>query len=78
MPANEPASPTCLAHEADEAYMGFASPADIEQFRIEFDAASGLTKVKMLRQMLPKIRSDALHAEFSALLAEISIIESKT
>lgn len=78
MSADEPASPACLAHEADDAYMGFATPADIDRFRIEFDAAAGVAKAEMLREMLPKIRNDGLHAEFSALLAKISFTESKT
>ena len=77
MPADELASPACLAHEADEAYMGFASPADIERFRIELDTASGAAKAEMLREMLPKIRNDGLYAEFSARLSEIMRAESK-
>ncbi|MDB5486484.1 MAG: hypothetical protein JWQ58_199 [Reyranella sp.] len=78
MAADEPASPACLAHEADDAYMGFATPADIDRFRKGLDTASDVLKAEMLREMLPKIRNDGLHAEFSALLAEISFTESKT
>lgn len=78
MAADERASPACLAHEADDAYMGFATPADIARFRIDLNAASSATKAEMLQQMLPKIRNDGLHAEFSALLAEIMHAESKT
>ena len=29
---NEPTSPACLAHEGDDAYMGFASRAEIAAF----------------------------------------------
>ena len=39
----EPASPACLAHEADDAYMGFATKAEVAAFLeelMEQDAAA--------------------------------------
>lgn len=66
----EPTSPTCLAHEADDAYMGFASRAEIASFLAGLKTASA----EDIRKMLPRIRDDMLHAELKARLA---IIESK-
>ena len=74
--ADEPASPACLAHEADDAYMGFATLAEIVRFRAELAAASGDAKAEMLRTFLPKVRDESLHAEFSALLSEIMLGKS--
>jgi hypothetical protein len=58
--------------------MGFATPAEIVRFQTELAAASDTAKARMLREMLPKIRNDELHAEFAALLAGIIQAESKT
>ncbi|MDP3162737.1 MAG: hypothetical protein Q8N31_22230 [Reyranella sp.] len=57
----EPSSPACLAHEADDAYMGFATRAEIASF------LAGLTTAdaESIRKMLPRIRNDALHMELS-------------
>ncbi len=57
----EPSSPACLAHEADDAYMGFATRAEIASF------LAGLTTAdaESIRKMLPRIRNDALHKELS-------------
>ena len=66
----EPASPACLAHEADETYMGFASKAEIAAFLKALAEAekAGRPPAEMLRRMLPKIRDDALHREIAAKL----------
>jgi hypothetical protein len=73
------ASPACSVNEADDAYMGFASRAEITTFLKELEAAErvGLPHAEMLRRMLPKVRDDALHREFSAKLRAQESIESK-
>ncbi len=76
--ADEPASPACLAHEADEAYMGFATREEITRFFGELDAAPNSAKAQLLRNMLPKIRDDVLHAEIKARLVAIEAGESST
>ena len=74
------ASPACSANEADDAYMGFASRAEIKTFLEELADAqrSGRPQAEMLRRMLPKIRDDALHRELTAKLRTQESIESKT
>lgn len=74
------ASPACSANEADDAYMGFASRAEITAFLKALDAAerSGQPHAAMLRRMLPRVRDDALHRELSAKLRAQESIESKT
>ncbi len=52
-------SPACHAHEADDAYMGFADRAEIVRFMTNIDAASA----DDIRRMLPRIRDDALYRE---------------
>lgn len=76
----ELASPACSANEADDAYMGFASRAELTAFLRELEAAerSGRPHAEMLRQMLPKVRDDALHGELKAKLKRQESIESKT
>jgi hypothetical protein len=76
----ELASPACSANEADDAYMGFASRAEIAAFLRELEAAqqAGRPRAEMLRLMLPRIRDDALHAEFSAMLRVQELMESDT
>jgi hypothetical protein len=69
--AEEPSSPACLAHEADDAYMGFASAAEIAVFLDELgkaDLGRDAAMADRLRKMLPRIRDDALHRRLSALL----------
>ncbi|KAF0103564.1 MAG: hypothetical protein FD144_2155 [Rhodospirillaceae bacterium] len=78
MPADDPASPACLAHEADDPYMGFATREEIVQFMADLDAAPGNRRADLLRMMLPRIRDDVLHAELSARLAAITDLESPT
>lgn len=76
----EPASPACSAHEADDAYMGFASRAEIAAFLKELEAVERTQRphAEMLRRMLPRVRDDALHRELSAKLRAQESIESGT
>ena len=76
----ESSSPACLAHEADDAYMGFASTAEIAAFLKALAEAenSGRPHAGMLREMLPKLRDDVLHRELSAKLEAQESIESAT
>ena len=78
MTAESPASPACLAHESDDAYMGFATREEIVRFLTDFDASSAAAKAEMLRQMLPKIRDDVLHAELRSRLAVLESAVTKT
>ena len=57
----ESSSPACLAHEADDAYMGFATKAEIAAFLKALAEAenAGRPHAAMLREMLPKVRDDA-------------------
>ena len=65
----EPSSPACLAHEADDAYMGFATKAEIAAFLKDIDRMDA----GAIRKMLPRIRDDVLHKELSARLAVIEV-----
>lgn len=78
MPADDPASPACFAHEADDAYMGFATREEIVRFLAELDAAPAAQHGDMLHRMLPRIRDDVLHAELSARLAAVRVSQSTT
>ena len=64
------ASPACFAHEADDAYMGFAGPAEITAFLEALAAAehAGKPHAEMLRRMLPKVRDDALYRQLATKL----------
>jgi hypothetical protein len=75
-----PSSPACLAHEADDAYMGFATKTEIVAFLKALAEAeqAGRPHADMLRQMLPKVRDDALHRELRAKLEAQESIESGT
>ncbi len=68
-----PASPACLAHEAGDAYMGFATAVEIAAFLARLPAASA----DDIRRMLPRIRDDALHREIGTRLAEIESSKSR-
>jgi len=76
----EPSSPACLAHEADDAYMGFATEAEIVAFLKELAEAerAGRPHAEMLRKMLPKVRDDVLHRELGAKLRAQESAESGT
>ena len=76
----EPSSPACLAHEADDAYMGFATKAEITAFLKALAEAenAGRPQAEMLRKMLPRVRDDGLHRELSAKLAAQESVESGT
>ena len=63
----ETSSPACLAHEAGDVYMGYATLAEIAAFLKDLDA--GRVTPDALRKMLPRIRDDALHRELSERLA---------
>jgi hypothetical protein len=76
----EPSSPACLAHEVDDAYMGFASRAELAAFLRELAEAErdGLPHAEMLRRMLPKVRDEVLHRALSAKLRAQEATESGT
>ncbi|MDP1964115.1 MAG: hypothetical protein Q8K93_18180 [Reyranella sp.] len=72
---NEPkesSSPACLAHEADDAYMGFATKAEIASFLKDIDRMDA----DSIRKMLPRIRDDVLHKELSLRLRAIEAAKS--
>lgn len=71
---DEQSSPACLAHEADDAYMGFATKAEITSFLAGLDTADA----ESIRKILPRIRDDGLHKEISSRLVEIESIKSVT
>lgn len=71
MTAKSPSSPACLAHEADDAYMGFATREEIVRFLTDLDAAPSAKRADLLRQMLPRIRNDTVHADLRARLKNI-------
>jgi hypothetical protein len=76
----EPNSPVCLAHEADDAYMGFASQSEVAAFLLELAEAERkhLPSAEMLRKMLPKVRDEVLHHELNAKLRAQEATESGT
>jgi hypothetical protein len=76
----KPSSPACLAHEADDAYMGFASKAEIAAFLRELAEAEhdSQRRAEMLRKMLPLVRDEVLHRELSAMLKAQEATESGT
>jgi hypothetical protein len=76
----QPASPACSAHEADDAYMGFAGSEEIAGFLKELAAAeqTGRPHADLLRKMLPRIRDDVLYHELKARLQVQESEESKT
>ena len=78
MSAESPASPACLAHESDDAYMGFATREEIVRFLTDLDAAPAAAKGELLRQMLPKIRDDMLYAELRFRLATLESAVTRT
>jgi hypothetical protein len=63
---SEPNSPSCFAHEADDAYMGYATPAELSAFLQEVRVARSAL-VHRIRQMLPKVRDDALYRDLATL-----------
>ncbi|MDP1841681.1 MAG: hypothetical protein Q8N31_07735 [Reyranella sp.] len=70
----EPSSPACLAHEADDAYMGFATKAEIASFLAGLETADA----EQIRKMLPRIRDDVLYKKVRERLAAIDSIKSGT
>ena len=81
-PADDPketSSPACLAHEADEAYMGFATRAEIASFLAGLDLKNlDGADAEAIRKMLPRIRDDTLHRELSLRLAALTSVKSGT
>jgi hypothetical protein len=80
-PENEPASPACLAHEADDTYMGFASREELTALLAELDHA-GLETIpsdsplgRKLQKILPRVRDDALYRILKARLQEVKTPE---
>lgn len=72
-PKDEPSSPACLAHEANDSYMGFADPAEIATLLDELgktEPGRDAALADRLRNMLPRIRDDALYRRLSALLPD--------
>jgi hypothetical protein len=63
---SEPSSPSCFAHEADDAYMGYATPAELSAFLQEVRVARSAL-VRRIRQMLPKVRDDVLYRDLAAI-----------
>jgi hypothetical protein len=70
----KPSSPACLAHEADDAYMGFACRAEIAAFLAGLETADAAS----IRKMLPRIRDDVLYKELSRRLVSIESMKSGT
>lgn len=64
---DEPSSPACLAHEADDSYMGFATKAEIASFLAGLETADA----ESIRKMLPRIRDDVLHKELSSKIKDL-------
>jgi hypothetical protein len=73
-------SPACLAHEADDAYMGFATKAEIAAFLKALAEAehAGRPHAEMLRKMLFKVRDHVLHHELRTKLKAQESVESGT
>ena len=67
----ETSSPACLAHEADDAYMGFATRAEIAAFLAALETADA----DSIRRMLPRLRDDGLHR---SLVERLRILEPAT
>jgi hypothetical protein len=76
----EPSSPACLAYEADDAYMGFATNVEIAIFLKALAEAenAGRPHAELLRKMLPKVRDDVLHRELGTKLEAQESVESGT
>ena len=62
----EPSSPSCFAREADDAYMGCATPAELSAFLQEVRVARSAL-VHSIRQMQPNVRNDALYRDLAAI-----------
>ena len=78
-PDSPPSSPSCFAHEADETYMGYASRAEIVAFLQEVRASTPATaaerdqSIHRIRQLLPRVRDDALYRDLTDL---VQLLES--
>ena len=72
-PDSPPSSPSCFAHEADDIYMGYAGRAEIMAFLQEVRASTPATaaardqSILRIRQLLPRVRDDALYRDLADL-----------
>jgi len=72
-PDSPPSSPSCFAHEADDLYMGYASRAEIVAFLQEVRTSTPATaaardqSIHRIRQLLPRVRDDALYRDLTDL-----------
>ncbi|HTR82936.1 MAG TPA: hypothetical protein VMI56_00560 [Reyranella sp.] len=70
-------SPACLAHEADDTYMGFASREELAALLAELDHAgpgtihSDSPLGRKLQKMLPRVRDDSLYRTLKARLEPV-------
>jgi hypothetical protein len=60
-------SPACSMREADDVYMGYAGQEELTDFMHELVEAEGAA-VKKLRELLPRVRDQALHAVLAGVL----------
>ncbi len=70
-PNGPPSSPACLAHEADDSYMGFATAEEIAAFRqalAERQGAAPRSMIASLKKIMPRVRDDAIFAELKIVL----------
>jgi len=72
-PDNPPNSPACLAHKADDSYMGFATAEEISAFRqvladAERQDAAPESIIASLEKMMRRVRDDAIFAELKIVL----------
>ena len=65
--AAEFSSPACSIREADDVYMGYADREELTGFLNELVEAEGAA-VKKLRELLPRVRDQALHAVLAEVL----------
>ena len=72
-PDSSPNSPSCFAHEADDLYMGYASREEIVAFLQDVRVSTPATaaerdqSIHRIRQLLPKVRDDALYRDLTDL-----------
>jgi uncharacterized protein DUF6306 len=65
--AAEFSSPACSMREAQDVYMGYAGKQELTGFLNELIEAEGAV-VKKLRELLPRVRDQALHAALAEML----------
>jgi hypothetical protein len=67
VPEAADASPVCYARETSDLYAGYATREELLAFLNELLEAERAI-VRKLREILPRIRDDAMHADFSGML----------